>query len=125
MFDKKGMSELSKALEKWEKGELGSYLAKRKERAASFKTDAGVEIERLYTPGDLPDHDYIVDSGFPPNSAAREINFSPISVPDPARITPIVSKRESLALLTTSTGMSLYSRFSMNTPNALANENTI
>ena len=47
--------ELREALERWEKGELGAFLAKAPERQAEFRTQTGFPVKRVYTALDLAD----------------------------------------------------------------------
>jgi methylmalonyl-CoA mutase N-terminal domain/subunit len=65
MFDAKKLEELRIAQEKWEKTTLHHTTAKMPERRAEFITTSGKPVERLYTPLDLPDFDYMGDLGFP------------------------------------------------------------
>jgi methylmalonyl-CoA mutase N-terminal domain/subunit len=67
MFDKNKLDELNIAHEKWEETTLHHTTAKMPERkpAADFMTTSGRPIERLYTPLDIPDFDYMGDLGFP------------------------------------------------------------
>lgn len=57
--------DISSAAEAWEREELGPALERRAERRAEFRSEAGIPIERLYTPVDLADSDYVEDIGFP------------------------------------------------------------
>ncbi|MBI3326037.1 MAG: methylmalonyl-CoA mutase family protein [Nitrospinae bacterium] len=50
---------------RWERETLQPALARMPERKPLFKTTAGIEIQRLYTPDDLRDLDYVRDLGFP------------------------------------------------------------
>src|SRR5262245_36021663 len=51
--------------QRWERDVLQPALAKAPERAASFTTISGRDIDRLYTPEDLPDLDYARDLNDP------------------------------------------------------------
>jgi methylmalonyl-CoA mutase N-terminal domain/subunit len=51
--------------ERWERETLAPSLAQAPERLPQFVTTSGMPIERLYTPADLPDFDYLRDLGFP------------------------------------------------------------
>src|SRR5262249_18283536 len=53
------------ARERWEKETLRPALARSPERAATFATSTGAPVERLYTPADAADFDYLRDLGFP------------------------------------------------------------
>ena len=50
---------------KWEEGTLKDALDKFPERLDRFTTVSDRDIERLYTPGDVEDQDYLQDLGFP------------------------------------------------------------
>jgi methylmalonyl-CoA mutase N-terminal domain/subunit len=65
MFDAKKLEELRIAQEKWEKTTLHHTTAKMPERRAEFITTSGKPVERLYTPLDLPNFDYMGNLGFP------------------------------------------------------------
>src|SRR5678815_5418675 len=65
MFDKKKMEELRIAQEQWEETTLQNTTARMPERDTEFMTTSSKPIERLYTPLDLPDFDYMNDLGFP------------------------------------------------------------
>ena len=65
MFDPKQVSDLRAARSKWEKTTLASALERAPERQAAFITTSSAEVERLYTPLDLPDSDYLNDLGLP------------------------------------------------------------
>ena len=65
MFDKDRLEALAQAREAWEAGALHDAQARMPERKAEFITTSGKPIERLYTPLDVPDFDYLTDLGFP------------------------------------------------------------
>ena len=48
--------------EKWEKETLDKVIKKRPERRDRFELTSGIEVERLYIPGDM---DYVSELGFP------------------------------------------------------------
>ncbi len=50
---------------RWEETTLRQTLEKRPERAEEFITASSALIDRLYTPDDLPDFDYMDELGFP------------------------------------------------------------
>jgi methylmalonyl-CoA mutase N-terminal domain/subunit len=50
---------------RWEQETLQPALNKFPERKARFKNTSGIDIQRLYTPDDLDDFDYLRDLGFP------------------------------------------------------------
>ncbi len=57
--------DLADALRRWENTTLKETLQRMPERAKEFITASGVPIQRLYTPLDLPDFDYLQELGFP------------------------------------------------------------
>ena len=59
------LKKIQAAKRAWEESTLKRALEKRPERRASFDTVSGVQIQRLYTPLDLKDFDYLRDLGFP------------------------------------------------------------
>ncbi|PJF36805.1 MAG: methylmalonyl-CoA mutase [Candidatus Thermofonsia Clade 1 bacterium] len=65
MFDAKKLEELAIARDRWEETTLHKTLAKMPERRSEFITTSGKQIERLYTPLDLPNFDYMSALGFP------------------------------------------------------------
>ena len=56
--------EISQAQEEWQGTTLRRALDRYPERRDDFKTDSGIEVERVYTPDDAP-IDYVADLGFP------------------------------------------------------------
>ncbi|MCC7451569.1 MAG: methylmalonyl-CoA mutase family protein [Anaerolineae bacterium] len=65
MFDKHKLEELAVARDQWEETTLQRTTARMPERQDKFVTTSSKPIERLYTPLDLPDFDYMADLGFP------------------------------------------------------------
>lgn len=65
MFDKEKLDQLRQAMEKWEETELQQTLSRKAERRETFITTSSEEIDRLYTPLDIADLDYVEDIGFP------------------------------------------------------------
>jgi methylmalonyl-CoA mutase N-terminal domain/subunit len=65
MYDKKKLDELKDSLEKWEETSLQKALASVPERRETFITTSSEPINRLYTPLDVPDSDYLEDLGLP------------------------------------------------------------
>jgi len=61
----KNRSALQEAKEQWEKGPLAKVVQRFPERKKEFKTDSGITVERLYTPDDLRNWDYLTKLGFP------------------------------------------------------------
>src|SRR3979409_2657820 len=49
----------------WETNTLRPALARTPDRQVKFITTSSAPVERLYTPLDLPDFDYLTDLGFP------------------------------------------------------------
>lgn len=58
-------SESLTSAKKWEEETLKPVLERFGEREETFETDAGIEINRLYTPEDVADLDYEEDIGYP------------------------------------------------------------
>lgn len=65
MDDETNLDALRKALQEWEQDDLKDALSAIPERQSSFITTSSEPVERLYTPLDLPDFDYLSDLGFP------------------------------------------------------------
>jgi methylmalonyl-CoA mutase N-terminal domain/subunit len=65
MYDKKKLAELEENRDKWEETTLQRSLARFPERQEKFTTTSGEPIERLYTPLDVADLDYVNDLGHP------------------------------------------------------------
>ena len=65
MYDKKKLDELKESLEKWEETSLQKTLASMPERRENFMTTSSESIDRLYTPLDVADSDYLSDLGNP------------------------------------------------------------
>lgn len=65
MYDKTKLTEIAAARDRWEETILQQTLARAPERHKTFITTSSEPIERLYTPLDLPDFDYLRDLGFP------------------------------------------------------------
>jgi len=59
------MSDIEKAYRQWEETMLKKTLARAPESREKFITTSSEEINRLYTPLDLPVFDYLGDLGFP------------------------------------------------------------
>jgi methylmalonyl-CoA mutase N-terminal domain/subunit len=51
--------------ERWKRETLDKALSRSRERKDTFVTDAGLPLERIYSPIDVEDLDYIRDLGFP------------------------------------------------------------
>ncbi len=65
MFDREKLQELAAARDRWEETTLQQWLARMPERQETFTTVSGEPVNRLYTPLDIPDFDYLRDLGFP------------------------------------------------------------
>jgi methylmalonyl-CoA mutase, N-terminal domain len=59
------LDELRQAQAKWEAETLRPTLARAPERAAEFLSTSSEPVQRLYTPLDVPEFDYLNDLGFP------------------------------------------------------------
>ncbi len=65
MFDPNKLAALRAAHEKWQTGTLSDTLQRAPERQKKFITTSSEAVNRLYTPLDLPDFDYLRDLGLP------------------------------------------------------------
>lgn len=65
MYDKAKLTELAETRDRWEETTLHQTSARAPERKSRFMTTSGEPIERLYTPLDVADLDYMRDLGFP------------------------------------------------------------
>ncbi len=65
MYDKRKLAELSEQRDKWEETTLQQSLTRFPERKRKFMTTSGEPIERLYTPLDVADLDYLGDLSYP------------------------------------------------------------
>ncbi|MCX6034844.1 MAG: methylmalonyl-CoA mutase family protein, partial [Chloroflexi bacterium] len=65
MSDKKRKTGLHEALTQWEKSTLADTLQRAPERQVKFITASSDEVNRLYTPLDLLDFDYLDELGLP------------------------------------------------------------
>jgi methylmalonyl-CoA mutase, N-terminal domain len=65
MYDRQKLEQLKGVLEKWEEITLQQSLASIPERQEDFLTTSSEPIERLYTPLDVADSDYLADLGLP------------------------------------------------------------
>ncbi|GAB6878268.1 methylmalonyl-CoA mutase family protein [Halorubrum gandharaense] len=66
MFDPDELAEIREAKESWEAETYGPTVERFGERKEEFTTDTGgTEVDPLYTPADIDDHDYREDAGFP------------------------------------------------------------
>ena len=65
MSDQKRKVNLDEALSQWERSTLADTLKRAPERQEKFITASSDEVNRLYTPLDLPDFDYLDELGLP------------------------------------------------------------
>jgi methylmalonyl-CoA mutase cobalamin-binding domain/chain len=65
MFERERLRAIRTALREWDRGDLAAFQARRPERQQTFTSLSGREIQRLYTPADLVDHDYAERLGLP------------------------------------------------------------
>ncbi len=65
MYDRREIDQLRRAVEKWEETTLHQNLARMPERQKQFITTSSEPIERVYTPLDVSDMDYLQDLGLP------------------------------------------------------------
>ncbi len=65
MFEKEKLDQLEAARENWEENVLNKSLNKAPESKAEFKTGSGTAVERLYTPEDVANIDYVEEIGYP------------------------------------------------------------
>jgi methylmalonyl-CoA mutase, N-terminal domain len=65
MYDRQKLDQLRQALENWEQTNLRKTLAAMPERQESFITTSSEPVNRLYTPLDVADLDYMEELGLP------------------------------------------------------------
>jgi methylmalonyl-CoA mutase, N-terminal domain len=65
MYDREKLDQLRQALDKWEETKLQQSFATRPERKDNFLTTSSEPIQRIYTPLDIADMDYMNDLGLP------------------------------------------------------------
>ncbi len=65
MYDREKLDELCQAQERWEKSTLQKTLKSLPERQEQFITTSSEPVNRLYTPLDIPDMDYVRELGLP------------------------------------------------------------
>ncbi|WP_246999770.1 acyl-CoA mutase large subunit family protein [Halosolutus gelatinilyticus] len=65
MYDDDELEAIREAGEEWHEETLGPVLDRHGERQDRFATVSNVEVDRLYTPDDVADLDYLDDLGFP------------------------------------------------------------
>lgn len=65
MFDEKNLNEIKSAKDIWEEKKLKKTLERFPEIKEKYSTSSGIDVERLYTPEDVKDIDYLQDINFP------------------------------------------------------------
>lgn len=65
MYDHEQLEEIRRAVEKWEQTTLQDSLDRKPERRETFRTASSEPVDRLYTPLDLPEFDYMENLGLP------------------------------------------------------------
>lgn len=65
MDDDKRLKKLQCEFDGWQTNSLQPVLTQTPERQNTFRTGSGIDVNRLYTPLDLADHDYLERLGFP------------------------------------------------------------
>lgn len=65
MDEKDRLTQLTRELDDWQSNVLASVLTRTPERKTECRTGSGIKVDRVYTPLDLADHDYLERLGFP------------------------------------------------------------
>ncbi|MEL7647820.1 MAG: methylmalonyl-CoA mutase family protein [Sedimentibacter sp.] len=65
MLNNEELSKIKAARENWEEKILNKTLGKAPESKTEFKSGSGEKVERLYTPEDIADIDYVSEIGYP------------------------------------------------------------
>ncbi|MGQ9566086.1 MAG: acyl-CoA mutase large subunit family protein [Candidatus Bathyarchaeales archaeon] len=65
MFDKKNLEQITKETRRWEQTTLPKWLKEHPERQKKFHNTSQITINRLYTPENIKNTDYMRDLGFP------------------------------------------------------------
>jgi len=65
MYDPKEIERIRRDLEQWENATLNPALSRMPEQRESFITQSSEEVNRLYTPVDLNENDFLEQIGFP------------------------------------------------------------
>ncbi|MGB9814315.1 MAG: acyl-CoA mutase large subunit family protein [Thermovenabulum sp.] len=65
MFDKESLNRIQEEKKRWEETTVKKTVAKAPERYEKFYTGSNIEVERVYTPLDVQNIDYLNDLGFP------------------------------------------------------------
>lgn len=64
MFEKEKLAQIKESFDSYN-AKMEKSLEKRPERKPVFETGSGAPVNRLYTPADIPDFDYMTDLGIP------------------------------------------------------------
>ena len=64
-LERAGSPQIDEAKREWEQMTLLPFTERRPERRETFRTISGTPLERIYTPNDVADLDYVATSGFP------------------------------------------------------------
>lgn len=65
MFNKEKIKQVKEEKKKWEEGSLKKVLDRFPERKENFVTGSGVDVERVYTPEDIENFNYMEKLGYP------------------------------------------------------------
>ncbi|MCS7233202.1 MAG: methylmalonyl-CoA mutase family protein [Synergistetes bacterium] len=65
MFDKEALERIKVKKEEWERENVNKTLTKNPEMKKEFKTGSNITVERLYTPADISDMEYLESLNFP------------------------------------------------------------
>lgn len=65
LYNREALEELKREFEKWEEEVVPESIKRYPERMDKFTTLSGIEVKRVYTPLDVPDHDYTTKLGLP------------------------------------------------------------
>jgi len=65
MFDQEKIEEIIKEKKRWEQTTLPRWVKTRPERQIEFYNTSQIKIDRIYTPEDVKNMDYLQDLGFP------------------------------------------------------------
>lgn len=65
LFNKEKIKQVKEEKKKWEEGSLKKVLDRFPERKENFVTGSGVDVERVYTPEDIENFNYMEKLGYP------------------------------------------------------------
>jgi methylmalonyl-CoA mutase N-terminal domain/subunit len=65
LYKDDSLKQIAEAKKTWEEGQVAKTLARFPEQRPEFQTPSGLTLERVYTPLDVKDQDYIRDLGLP------------------------------------------------------------